>query len=182
VSSCMTLLVVLSVSYIPGALRFQDLCATHGEPILGEVPAAEGYFIDAYYVWIHSKSEELLKSGVLRYVEGKNNRSKSLPYLRVSFDENGTRIEEQVPALESEYGFRMLHRREHGITSITREFFRIDSGEVLSRYASYDYMGGPLAWLMQPWGRRSCPEYGDEWFDLTYKELPLITFGFESID
>ena len=102
--------------------------------------------------------------------------------MRVSFDEDGTRVEKQVALLESEYGLRMKHGKEFGVESATREFYRIGSDEVVSSHTSFDYMGGPLAWLLQPWGRRSCPEYGEKWYELTYKELPLITFGLETVD
>jgi len=180
--SCLILAVVLFASYLPGSRKFAELCRTHGEPLIGRLAAAESYYVDAYYVWIHKKTEELLKSSRLTFVEGKNNRSKDMPFIRVNFDENGTRVEQQVASLESEYGLRMRHGEEFGVTSTTREFYQIDTGEVVSSFTSYDYMGGPLAWLLQPWGRRSCPEYGDKWYNLTYKELPLITFGLETVE
>ena len=178
----LTLMVVLIASYLPGAIKFEALCRNHGEPLIGKVPAADKYYVDEYYVWIHMKSEELLKSGQLVYVEGKNNRSRKLPYKRVSFDQNGQRVEEQVAELESEYGLRMLHGKEFGIQHTTKEFFRLADDTVISSFTSFDYLGGPLAWLVQPWGSRSCPEYNDRWFNLSFKELPLISFGLETID
>jgi|GEM_PF-4027372 len=180
--SLLILVVVLAVSYLPGLRKFDELCSTHGEPLIGKLASEDKYYVDANYVWIHKKTEELLKSGRLAFVEGKNNRSKDLPYIRVNFNGNGTRVEQQVASLESEYGLRMRHGEELGVKSTTREFYRIDNEKVISSYTSYDYMGGPLAWLLQPWGRRHCPEYGDEWYNLTYKELPLITFGLETVD
>jgi hypothetical protein len=180
--SLVILVVVVTLSYLPGSMKFDELCRAHGEPLIGKLAAADKYFVDAYYVWIHDKTEELLKSGRLAFVEGRSNRSRDLPYKRVLFDENGTRVEHQVASLESEYGLRMRHGEQFGVTSTTREFYRIDDDEVVSSYTTHDYMGGPLAWLVQPWGRRSCPEFGDRWYGLTYKELPLITFGLDTVD
>ena len=173
---------VLSLSYLPGALEFEELCTTQGEPKLGTVAAADGYYVDEYYVWIHSKSEELLKAGTLQYVEGKSNIANNLPYARITLDADGTRTSEQVASLKSEYGLRTQHAKEGWITSTTQEFYRIANGDVISSHTSFDYLGGPLAWLVQPWGRRSCPDYGDEWFDLTYRELPLISFGLDRVE
>ena len=181
-ATLLVLAVVLMVSYLPGAIRFEATCKTQGKPLIGSVPAADKYYVDAVYVWIHSKSEELLKSGRLVYIEGNNNRSGEFPYKRVSFDRSGKRFEEQAASLASEYGLRMRHDKEAGIQSTTQEFYRIADDTVISRFTSFDYFGGPLAWLVQPWGSRSCPSYGDQWFDLSYKELPLISFGLDSSD
>jgi len=180
--SVLFLILVLLLSYIPGAIRFESLCKTYGQPVLGKVEAADTYYVDAYYVWIHKKSEELLKSGRLAFIEGKNNLSRDLPYKRVRFDKNGKRVEEQVASLASEYGLRMRHDMEFGIQSTTREFYQIADDRVISSFTTFDYMGGPLAWLVQPWGSKACPDYEDEWFELSYKELALISFGLENIE
>ena len=57
--SVFILVLVLLLSYMPGALRFEKLCKAHGQPVLGKVQAENTYYVDAYYVWIHKKSVAL---------------------------------------------------------------------------------------------------------------------------
>lgn len=178
---------VLMASYLPGWLNFKQQCTAHKEPVLSSINGVNFYYIDHVnpngpFLELNRLKQQF-KNKTIAFIEGPNifktrHKPNELPFRRYFLNDKGGFDSIKVNSIESTYGYRESHHETGWITSHSKEVYRIKDNQVLSKYVTFDYMGGPLGWLVQPFGYKHCPDYDDRWFKLSYSKLDIETFDF----
>ena len=184
--SCTILIIVILTSYIPGWLHFNKLCNEHADPVIGSVNGVTYYYIDGVnpngpFLELNNLKRQF-KDKKISFIEGPNiyrtkYRPEEPPYLRYNLTDEGEFEYIKISNLQSSYGYRQIFNKDRGIHSHIKEVYRFEDSSIVSKYITFDYLGGYLNWLTYPFGIQECPDYGSQWYSLSHGRLDLRTFN-----
>jgi hypothetical protein len=173
---CATLLVaaILTLSYLPGALEYENLCDEYAQPRLQETVTVEGFYRSRVYNY---EARRLLEKGGFKYVEGPY-PSQTERFRRYSNSPAGRFSEVEIFAPISQYGVRdELWETDSGVIVSVKTIYEMAGERELARAAQVTYTGGPLSILLGSYAIKSCPsiltEQGSKDFQ-TYYDLEKV--------
>jgi len=175
VSALLVVAATMSLSYFPGKLEFDRLCAQHAIPVVSEKVATPGFYRTRLYPY---EARKYLGNDSFQFVESPHMYKKEV-YIRYSRTDTDRIHEQEVSELKSLYGVRedFSHRR-YGILMTEKVVYEIESNRELARAAQVIYEGGPLSLFLGVYGMSSCPDVrsteGSHYFQ-TFYDLESIT-------
>lgn len=154
VLSAVVVVGVVGLSYLPGRLEFNRLCAEHGSPTVSERIRADGFYRTQLFPY---EAHAYLRDVGFDYIEAPD------PYrpdtdLRYTLAENGELAQEEVTELRSRHGVRQeVVQSRLGTARTEKVIYELDTGNELARASSLIYDGGPLSLFLGVYGTTSCP-------------------------
>ena len=161
--------VAVVLSYVPGKLEFDRLCAEHATPTVVQRIKVDGFYRTRLYPY---EARPFLEDGMFQYVEAPN-MYEDEKFLRYSRAADGAIAKEAVSAVTSTYAVSdTFSQLSYGITLSEKRVFEHVSGRELARAGQVVYSGGPLSLLLGVYAMSSCPSIvtpqGSKNFEIYY--------------
>ena len=158
------------LTYVPGRVEFDRMCAVHATPAIAQRIKVDGFYRTKMYPY---EAWPLLEEGTFQYVEAPHMYQDD-KYVRYSRAADGTISEEITSAVTSTYMVSdTLSEFSYGITLSEKGVFERMSGRELGRAARVVYEGGPLSLLLGVYAMSSCPDIvtpeGSKNFEIYYE-------------
>jgi hypothetical protein len=166
---------VLVLSYLPGRLEFERLCAQHARPQVSRRINVESFYRTRLYPY---EAQRFLEGKIFTFVEAPHLYKKGV-YVRYSWSGAERKVvEEEVAELKSLYGVReTFSQLRYGIHMIAKVVYKLSSGQEVGKAAEVVYQGGPLWVFLGSYGMSSCPDIrsadGSQHFQ-TFYDLEFI--------
>ena len=143
------------ISYIPGKLEFDRLCAKHESPMIAERIKVDGF----YRMRMHAyEASPFLKDAVFEYVEAADMYEEG-KYFRYSLEGDGTINKDAIPAVISTHEvIDTFSQLSYGIMLSEKRVFERAGKRELARAGQVLYQGGPLSLLFGASAMSSCPD------------------------
>lgn len=168
------------VSYWPGRMEYERLCAERAEPVIREVVDVPGFYATELYPY---SAERFLREWGFSYVEAPDMYKKGRT-LRYAVGADGKTVVTEIPAPTSRYAVSDTFR-ELGNTLMLNEkrVFELATGRELARAGSVAYHGGHLWLMLGGYGMSNCPNPGTEketrqFSDYYYLERKVLRSSF----
>ena len=148
----------LALSYFPGRVEFERLCAGNAVPVIDQRVSAESFYRSRLYPY---EARRFLEQHGFAFVEGPNMYGEG--FRRYRLDDQGQLDEQRVESLQSRYGVQeKLSLLSHGIWMTEKRVFDMQADRELARAAEIVYRGGPLHLLLGSRAMDSCPDIRSE--------------------
>ncbi len=147
------------VSYLPGRMKYERLCAEHAEPVILEVVDVPGFYATDLYPY---SAERFLREWGFSYVEAPDMYKKGRT-LRYAVGADGKTVVTEIPAPASRYAVSDTFRQLGNTLGLNeKRVFEMASGRELAHAGSVIYHGGYLGPVLGVYGMSACPRSGTE--------------------
>jgi hypothetical protein len=172
--------VAVLVSYLPGRMEYEQLCAEHAEPVIREVVDVPGFYATELYPY---SAERFLREWGFSYIEAPDMYKKGRTLRYAVGADNKTAVTE-VPAPASRYAVRDTFRElGNTLTLNEKQVFELATGRELARAGSVVYHGGHLRLMLGVYGMSNCPipvtaKGAQQFSDYYYLERKVLKSSF----
>ncbi|MEE9253826.1 MAG: hypothetical protein V3U43_02740 [Pseudomonadales bacterium] len=147
--------VAMVLSYVPGKLEFDRLCAEHEIPAIAQRIKVDGFYRTRLYPY---EARPFLEDGTFQYVEAPHMYEDD-NYVRYSRAADGTITKDAISTVTSAYAVSdTFSQLSYGITLSEKRVFERVSERELARASQVVYQGGPLSLLLGVYAMSSCPD------------------------